>query len=295
MFTYHTAILRWAVRLSHSQLVVLDRHWVSEEIYARVYRGGTPWPLSGRMMDRVIKKHAGIYVLALPETLEDVTDYHYATKQVRLEMYDDITQVAKRYFDLWYGAATTEYNDADYTSQMTRRGGVMDMQDWHRYNIQSDGINMDAYIDKLLVYLRAYREAQPKLFLSPTYWNALGYVPTATTVVCGDKLNPKGKPGVYWPFYEFGWSSKFLNDHVHTAMIDEHRVVWTNVNDDLRALWEIIQANPNIHVVALGGEARRMLMTKVQDRRIWLVDHPSFVRRFDSTRPYSFDLRRAIL
>lgn len=40
MIAYHTALLSKALRLSENQLVVMDRHWMSEVVYGEVFRGG---------------------------------------------------------------------------------------------------------------------------------------------------------------------------------------------------------------------------------------------------------------
>ena len=37
-FEYHTAAIHHAIQLSQKQLVVIDRWWMSENIYADVYR-----------------------------------------------------------------------------------------------------------------------------------------------------------------------------------------------------------------------------------------------------------------
>lgn len=66
MFAYHTAVVRQAWQwLQRGRVVVIDRHWLSEVIYADVYRGGTQWPLEGRYMARIFKSWGALNVLAL--------------------------------------------------------------------------------------------------------------------------------------------------------------------------------------------------------------------------------------
>ena len=63
MFHYHLATLHKAARASSDRLAVIDRNWLSEEIYAHFYRGGTPWPHEGRVLSKLIRKHAVLNIL----------------------------------------------------------------------------------------------------------------------------------------------------------------------------------------------------------------------------------------
>ena len=84
MYLYHTAALHRALKLSKTRLVVIDRLWMSEAIYAEVYRGGSPWPHMGRMIDRIVRKHAGMYIIGLsPQGHKERFDQLKAERETR--------------------------------------------------------------------------------------------------------------------------------------------------------------------------------------------------------------------
>src|SRR5437588_387325 len=58
MVTYHMAALRRVFRYSENELVIINRNWISEDIYAETFRGGTKWPHIGRLFQKLTLKHA---------------------------------------------------------------------------------------------------------------------------------------------------------------------------------------------------------------------------------------------
>ena len=55
----HVAMLRRAVALSERHLVVLDRHWLSEQVYGRVF-GSPAYDLGARCLDRVLRRYGAL-------------------------------------------------------------------------------------------------------------------------------------------------------------------------------------------------------------------------------------------
>ena len=92
IFDYHTAAIRYAARKRRP--IVIDRWWPSEAVYSKAFRGGSDWPLQGRMCDRVAKKFGVIYVYCLPDDVQSAVANHAELKQQREEMYEDIEAVA---------------------------------------------------------------------------------------------------------------------------------------------------------------------------------------------------------
>jgi thymidylate kinase len=76
---YQARKLQEAVGMSHERLVVIDRHWISENIYAAAYRDGSKQPTIGRSYDRLIQKVAGLYVLCVPYDTLGATCMIYTT------------------------------------------------------------------------------------------------------------------------------------------------------------------------------------------------------------------------
>jgi hypothetical protein len=100
-WTYHLAGIDRAIRKSKTQLVVLDRSWMSEICYAEAFRGGTKWPEMGRMLDRMVLGNAGLYVICLPEDLREHNMAFERHKEARDEMYGDNITPTLRFHVLW--------------------------------------------------------------------------------------------------------------------------------------------------------------------------------------------------
>jgi thymidylate kinase len=76
MFDYQLDELLEAIDLSTDNLVVIDRHWISEMIYAKVFRGGSPWPRMPYVMDALCRFNGALYILCMPGTIEGTVERH---------------------------------------------------------------------------------------------------------------------------------------------------------------------------------------------------------------------------
>lgn len=94
---YHAALLRKALKLSKNQLVIIDRLHISEYIYAKVFRGGTPWPEVFKMFNSFCRELNIPIILCVPDTIERGLTWFEKTKQQRPEMYDDIKEIITEY------------------------------------------------------------------------------------------------------------------------------------------------------------------------------------------------------
>ena len=76
MDVYHTALLNRAKKLARDRLVILDRWWPSEYIYAPIYRPNgtncTKWRSYGRFLDLDFTIAGGMYVFVLPDQAEAI-------------------------------------------------------------------------------------------------------------------------------------------------------------------------------------------------------------------------------
>ena len=61
---------------ARTKLVIVDRHWISEMIYAKVFRGGSQWPDMPRIMSEEWAKNHAIYILCVPYSLDDTCKRH---------------------------------------------------------------------------------------------------------------------------------------------------------------------------------------------------------------------------
>lgn len=96
---YHAAILRKAWKLSRNQLVIIDRLHISEMIYAKVFRGGSPWLWMTKTFNMVLDMMGACTVLCVPLSVDEGIKWFEAARQERPEMYDDIRDVIQEYIN----------------------------------------------------------------------------------------------------------------------------------------------------------------------------------------------------
>jgi hypothetical protein len=280
MFEYHTAALRWAIRQKKD--VIIDRWWPSEALYAAEYRNGSQWPMMGRMMDRVARKHAFMYIYCLPTDLVDYSKKFSELKELRPEMYDDTTGVAKRYRDLFFGNKAHVCDD-NYTDFLTRSGGVYHRQDHIHYTIETWGDKLDMFTEWAVERANTWRLSQFQPALDPNNPNLLGHAATAQYLFVGDQVNPKFR-NMAWPFYDYGHSSLYLTEALHRVPASEELFMWANAyNADgspnelvNKLLWQY----PKLKIICAGKKSLDHLVS--QHHTIFEhINHPSHTRRFD--------------
>jgi hypothetical protein len=301
MFTYQLAALHWAHKWSYYGLVIIDRQWISEGIYANVYRGGSAWPHMGRMMDRAFRGMGTMNVLCLPQNIEDHHVFFSELKKKRYEMYDDQIHVAQRYLDLWQG--NPNCTGQDYTAQLSRLGGVKHRDDFMRYcfqeNVEED-LSIKDYATLVLERVDARWSAQPAIATKRQQTlggetngfnhNFSGFLDTAEWIIVGDMCNPKFR-AVRYPFLDHGNSSLFLSECLHDIGFDETRAIFINVNDHYGAfgICEALKRKPNLRILCLGNDALDGVQTRCQKYlaslatypEIYKTCHPSYAARFN--------------
>ena len=94
---YHAALLRRALKLCRNQLVIIDRLFISEYIYAKVFRNGTPWPKAFKMFNSFCRELNIPIILCVPETIERGIIWFENAKKERVEMYDNIKTIIDEY------------------------------------------------------------------------------------------------------------------------------------------------------------------------------------------------------
>ena len=285
MFEYHTAAIRWAIRKSHKQPVIIDRWWPSEALYAAEYRKGSRWPQMGRMMDRIARKHGAVYVYCLPDDMVEYKKRFDKLKTERSEMYDSVTGVATRYLSLWHGYK--EHPDTEnYADMLTRTGGVQNRADHVKYTIETWGNKLDLFTD--YVAQRADSLYKSQLPDSMDHPNFLGHIAEAQYLMVGERVNPKYN-NLEWPWYDYGNSSLFLAEALHVIPAHENLFVWANaINHDgsrNKLIERACEYKPELKAVAVG----KVALTHLNKAGIEVhehVRHPAFVRRFGT---YIFD------
>lgn len=104
MTRWHLGIMRYAQKLHRAgELVVLDRHWVSEFIYGPIFRGEPAYDnLLASAFDTAIRTYGG-YVMCVPSDLQGQIARHAARRANGKEMFDTVEKVCQFYADLVYG------------------------------------------------------------------------------------------------------------------------------------------------------------------------------------------------
>lgn len=276
----YMALIQAQKWLSMGYAVVLDRGWMSENVYAGIYRGGSGLAYDVRGLDRVIQRLCGIYVIAAP-TVASAVKRHAESHGVREEMYapsNQIAQVAQRYRDLMFGV--TELGERldldDYVQTIIDADGMALRPDAFHYDVDQQGHDLDSVFSMLQMMSERQREAQLPIGLDIASKNYVGHIGGADVLFVGDKINPN-KNGK-WPFVDYGASSRVISKALHHLRFNETRGVWTNANDDVDHIVDIVSAKPQITVVALGANAAKKCESLGVPHKS--VYHPGFVGRF---------------
>lgn len=285
---YHTAALHRALKLARTRLVVIDRLWMSEAIYAEVYRDGSPWPHMGRMIDRIIRKAGGMYILA--QSPQGHKEKFEQLKTEREEMYDNVDHVRERFDQLFEGGFPS--HDRDYAQQLSVFG-MRTRDDVLPYRYDVEGRDIDVYIDMVMGALqsRLLKQYEPALHLQTK--NFAGHLHEANIIFVGDKANSKLR-AVSWPFYDFGNCSEFLASVLHDLTFDETKAIYINAHDTDGPTYvnDCLRAKPFMKVICFGSQAYETMSPFT--RKIHKVMHPSYAKRFNKRVDFLLELEEAI-
>lgn len=275
MWTYHAAALHRACKLSQDRLVVLDRQWVSEGIYANVYRGGSRWHHGGRMFDRVIQKHAGIYIFCLAIDLGTYSERYEKLKTQRFEMYENTVDVARQYNALFNGHEW-DIKYPGYVYDCARWQPFSERRDAFGYAIEIEGQDKELFGETVLERLYERRSTQYRRALSLDDYNFLGHSAKARYVVIGDRINKTNRV-IDYPWYAHKNSSLFLCEVWSKLGLRETDFVYTNANDfnGMTHMYEMIKEGKT--PIALGSEALKLAPHRED---LIYIPHPSYGRRF---------------
>lgn len=160
--------LRRASRYFQDQLVVIDRHWISEQVYSRVYRHGSSDDACARACYGWLKAIDAVYVLCCPENVESVVTRHKLTHLSGREMYkpdDRIRTIGLMYNHLWRGRCGYKCVQRDTIGLSPLRDKLMSILNGEglqamnsfRYDIDKDGKNVIDVADEIVARLMMHR------------------------------------------------------------------------------------------------------------------------------------------
>lgn len=291
MHLYHLAAILHA--LSKDRPVVLDRWWPSELLYAAEYRGGSPWPQAGRLLDRLALRHGALYVLCLPTTLGVYEKQYQQLKAKRAEMYESTVGVAARYLNLYDGNGHGKFSTADYAGDLAKLGGLQLRDDVLRYRINVEGQEIIDFCDRLMAKLTLPVVTQQH---DLSFKNLLGRPgPTCQRVFVGDEPNVTS-PRTCYPFFTLDGCSGFFLRACARLNLDESRQAFVNINHDrgVPTLREVLDISPAAVPIILGKRALRTY-DRFFTREPRCLPHPQWYRRFHHHDGLlEADLRRAL-
>lgn len=276
MFLYHTAALHRAVELSKTRLVVIDRLWLSEEIYARTFRNNTAWPQHGRMFERVFQRFGVLTVLCLGG--EQHAARFQALRKDRKEMFNSMQEVNRRYEDLCFGAEISK--PINYCEQQTNNGGL-----WPSRNVLSFKMEKEPSIYLFLTgALEQLNLLQGQISFPTDQQNLVGNVIDPKILFVGDKTNGR-YARLAWPFHAEGGGSRYLVEQLAQINFDEQQACWINIHGPLgkELISKILTKGPRVVVF---GQAAAKTYRKLFNRSFVALPHPQFANRFHHLDDY---------
>lgn len=280
MFDYQTEKMLEAIELSSTNLVIVDRHWISEKIYGNVLRGGSPWPLMGKMMDRIWRKHAALYVITLP--VQSKLGFEMAVSRHRDNIDDK-----HPYGDAQFMQLLIQYSEF-YNANFTRH-------DMIPYMIEFEGCNLKSFCERALSRLSYLQDAQYKPALLPANQNICGHLSKANFLFIGERVNRKDNIFA-WPFYEYRNTSLFFAEVLNEIFIDETRFMWTNAYDEFNNYNVMINdllIKHGLTPIVLGNEALDALH-KHGFKHLTSIMHPSYAKRFNKREEFKAAIRSSL-
>ena len=144
MRLWHTASARLAIKKhKEDRLVIIDRHWPSEQCYSYIFRRGPSYdPID---IYHWLKKAGTKYIWCLPSKIDQIRENHINNRQIRHEEYYNIDKVIDLYFNHWFGLKTKYCNFLASLAPLYRR------PDFIRYDMLTHGKDIKKWISATLI------------------------------------------------------------------------------------------------------------------------------------------------
>lgn len=279
VWDYHTREMIRAIELSDNNLVVVDRHWISELIYAKVFRNGSPWPYMGRMMDRVWRKHGTIYIMCLPLDVDITIRRHRDNINKNHPYTDDKFREVVNGYLIFYD------------------NGFDVREDVYAYRLELEGRRdvIGDFAESVVQSVQYHRDWQYPPALSSKNQNILGSLSTAKHLLIGERVNKKDNY-FSWPFYEYRNCSLFLSECLAELSVDETDLMWTNVYDEhgdgSTAIYDLVELEM-LKPIIFGNEAEKIVKEQIGSP-YEVIMHPAYAQRFQKKEEFKASLLQAL-
>lgn len=251
--------------------VVLDRCWISEPIYADVFRHGDDrvGPARSRILDRLALRCGAVVVKCLPPWAHVKSTFNGRKDE---EYLDDDRQLLQVYGQYQHDLNTNLHElEHDYTHHLG----------------ESLASVAGTRIKPLVEQLRAKSPPHSIRVRSTGNWNA-------KVVIVGEDFGEhKNNDALYQhPFGSLNGTgcSLWLSDQLDRADISEQSLMWVNA-DELERVPEFVEWHDGKRFITLGDKASEVvgrLHAKLPGytRTHLAAPHPQYWKRFQNARPY---------
>tara|TARA_R110000751_G_scaffold27306_1_gene72123 strand:- start:147 stop:719 length:573 start_codon:yes stop_codon:yes gene_type:complete len=142
MKLWHTASARLAMKKRlEGKLVLLDRHWPSEQCYSYIYRSGPSY--NPKKIYETLYNLGALYVWCIPEDIKKVKENHKINIKKRHEEYPDIDDVVNYYHEHWYHKPTR----SNFLSELSP---LKERFNFIKYDMFKDGGDLDKFSDQII-------------------------------------------------------------------------------------------------------------------------------------------------
>jgi len=308
MHAYHTALLRRAVQAAGTRLVVIDRLWMSEICYADIYRGGTEWEYSARLLDRILLGSGGISIITIPSdgSVGAPVRRHMELSESRDEMYEPderIGLVVQEYIDLAFGCQPRDPKFEDYgtvtnkyTYTIDNIGGLINRPDTLVYDIDQWIDQVERFGELAIETLIRNQVASDSKYVPYGPFSVTGCRWGARYLIVGDLSDVEFRnPG--FRFNGYGGSNLAFTKMLQDLQIDETELLWYHLDEDQFAPVELMEliSETDLIPVAIGPQTYTKCRRLNKDsKEIW---HPNFLTGYTTLREkqrYEDQLKEAL-
>lgn len=289
---YDCALVRRAIIASISgKNVVMDRSWIGDNIYGRIYRdGGGIWV---RQHDALLRRYGAVYAFCLPPR-ETVIAEHKKKHAAGLEKFNTVDRIYDAYYDLWHGNALNWAADGmNYVEHLSTYGG------WQN---RDDGVLFDWQKHSVGDLVLKLRQCERKNSLSEAIhtdainfrggirrWHNMYLFITASKYEAGESVCAMPFPLYGQPWFRF-------TEAIHLTGLPETHLCYADFQDPYAQVQQtsstpkcVHRLMPDCRVVAVGAAASYLC----DDQDIPVYKRIQYPVLFDaaSARQYSYRLR----
>ena len=249
------ALRQIRVALSEGHSVVLDRAWMSENIYSFVYRSYSGLGLEARALHRIVMSLKGFYVHCFPDP-QSAVERHAKSHAEREEMYKPdakILEIADVYHRLFFGSDNIDgllfqvcHQDPDNYALgiAASENGMQYRLHSMRYNIdQWQNRSLTEYLDLLFLAARQWQRAQSAP--QPSWW--VGCSPVKAKVIVGINSMDSTSQDLFVLTTSRRFKHKAWSRDLALKGWDEEDVCWIKVNWDTRPMLEALYEEQEQH------------------------------------------------